>query len=124
MPVLTIEQPLRKVLGDEASDSLIRLLDSANETRKRDVLEFVEEKFERRLSEEISGLEVRLTEKIFQVKTDLTTEISQVKTDLTTEISQVKTDLIVKNTEMIRWMFIFWVGQVAVLVGIIFAFFK
>ena len=113
MPVLTIEQPLRKVLGEEASDSLIRLLDSANETRKRDVLEFVEEKFERRLSEEISGLEVRLTEKIFQVKTDLTTEISQ-----------VKTDLMVKNTETIRWMFIFWVGQVAVLVGIIFAFFK
>ena len=67
----------------------------------------MEEKFERRLTEEISGVK---------------NEITQVRTDLITEISQVRSDLMEKHAETIRWMFIFWVGQVAVIVGIIFAF--
>ena len=98
MPVLTLSKPLRERLGDEAVDDFIAILNKAIEEQKRDVLEFVEEKFERRLTEEISGVK--------------------------NEITQVKNDLLEKHNEMIRWMFIFWVGQVAVIVGIIFAFFK
>ena len=106
MPVLTIERPLKERLGDEASDSLFRLLNSANETQKRDVLEFVEEKFERRLSEEISKLEIRLTEKISNLEVRLIEKISETR------------------TQMIKWMFIFWAGQIGVLIGILVAFFK
>jgi len=106
MPVLTLERPLRERLGDKASDSLIRLIDTANENQKRDVLEFVEEKFERRLSEEISNLEIRLTEKISNLEVRLIEKISETR------------------TQMIKWMFIFWAGQIGVLIGILVAFFK
>ena len=109
MPVLTLSKPLRERLGDEALDDFIEILNKSIEEQKRDVLEFVEEKFERRLTEEISGVK---------------TEITRVRSDLMTEITRVRSDLMGKHAEMIRWMFIFWVGQGAVIVGIIFAFFK
>ena len=95
MPVLTVEKPLRERLGDDGADSLIRLLNQSLNEQKNDVLKFVEEKFERRLSEEISNLEIRLTEKISESRAD-----------------------------MIKWMFIFWVGQIGVMIGILYVFFK
>jgi CHASE3 domain sensor protein len=109
MSVLTVGRPLREKLGDDAVDSLIALLNQALNDQKNDILKFVEEKFERRLTEEISGVNRNL---------------SEVESKLMTQISQVKSDLMAKNVEMIRWMFIFWVGQVGVILGILFAFFK
>ena len=95
MPIVTVEKPLREKLGEDATDALVRLINQAAKEQREESLQFLEEKFERRLTEEISGL----------------------KTELVTRIERTR-------SEMIRWMFIFWVGQVAVLTGILFAFFK
>ena len=135
MPILTIERPLREKLGEEAVDSLINLINKAIAEQKNDVLKFVEEKFERRLSEEIAGLEVRLTEKILRVETGLSEKISQNYNELSEKISQNYNELSEKisaegrksaehKADIIKWMFIFWVGQVGVILGILFAFFK
>jgi len=91
MPILKVGKPLREKLGNDAVDSLIELINQAQTEQKNGIPQFVEEKFERRLSEEISKL--------------------------AQSISETKADLI-------KWMFIFWVGQVAVILGILFAFFK
>ena len=98
MPVLTVERPLREKLGDEAVDSLINLINKSLGEQKNDVLKFVEEKFERRLSEEIGNVKV--------------------------EIGSVRNEIYGIKSELIKWMFIFWVGQVGVILGILFAFFK
>ncbi len=98
MPVLTVERPLRGKLGDEAVDSLINLINKSLGEQKNDVLKFVEEKFERRLSEEIGNVKV--------------------------EIGSVRNEIYGIKSDMIKWMFIFWVGQVGVFLGILFAFFK
>ena len=79
---------------------------------KNAIIEFVEEKFERRLSEEISGLEIRLSEKINLVDKRL----SKLEGSLDAKINTAKADLI-------KWMFIFWIGQVGVNLGILFAFY-
>jgi CHASE3 domain sensor protein len=102
MPIVAVEEPLREKLGSEAVASLIRLINQSQSEQKRDTLEIVEEKFERRLSEEIGKLDIK---------------ISETKADLMTQISQTRADLI-------KWMFIFWIGQVGVILGILFAFFK
>jgi len=52
--------------------------------------------------------EIASKEDIFLVKKDL----FEVKSDLELTIEQVRSD-------MIKWMFIFWVGQVSVTVGLI-----
>lgn len=150
MPVLTIEKPLREKLGDEASDSLVRLINQSQQEQKDGVLEFVEEKFERRLSEEvgraekrllekISDVEARLSERISATRAELITLVSETKAELTTLAAETKAEIISlvsgrmaelkaenasTKAELIKWMFIFWVGQVAVILGVLFTFFK
>ena len=60
-------------------------------------LEFVEEKFERRLSEEISQLEAQLSDKMTRL--------------------EIKTSA--DKAELIKWMFFFCVGQVVAFVVIL-----
>ncbi|GER93626.1 hypothetical protein A45J_1374 [hot springs metagenome] len=73
----------------------------------------VEERFERRLSEEVASLRVKISE----VKAELETKISEVKAELEAKISEVKVDII-------KWMFIFWAGQIVVLIAILQIFFR
>lgn len=55
--------------------------------------------------QDLRGLEVRFT-----------TEMAELRVELNDKISASK-------TEMIRWMFLFWIGQVAVMAAL-FAYFK
>ena len=84
MPVISIPRILREKLSDEGADALVEIINISDEKVKGDVIEIVEERFERRLAH----LESRI----------------------------------------IKWMFIFWIGQftsiVGVLTAILFAFFK
>ncbi len=91
MDIITVPKPLREKIGDDGSDALVELLNKSNERLKEDTLAFVEEKFERRLAEEISKVNQKIAE---------------------------------SNSNTIKWMFIFWVGQVGAIVAILFAFFK
>ncbi|MBI2889622.1 MAG: hypothetical protein HYY13_02445 [Nitrospirae bacterium] len=40
------------------------------------------------------------------------------------DLEKLRTEIHAVRTELIKWMFIFWVGQVATITGILFAFFK
>lgn len=91
MAIINPPKVLREKLGDDGVDALVELVNMANDKQKEDVITFVGEKFERRLTE--------------------------VKSELEVQIAQTK-------SEIIRWMFIFWMGQIAVLTGILFAFLK
>ncbi|MFQ5639494.1 MAG: LA_3696 family protein [bacterium] len=95
MPVISVGKPLREKLGDAGVDSLLDLINQSTSELKTDVLKFVEQKFERRLSDEIGKL----------------------RTEFVTISSETK-------TELIKWMFIFWVGQMGVMLGFLFAFVK
>jgi len=66
---------------------------------------------------EIKELDVKLTKEIEGVRTDLTKEIEGVRADLTKEISNSKSSLI-------KWSFLFWIGQMSALLGIGFFIFK
>ena len=121
-------------------------MNKAQEEQKKDVLEFVEEKFERRLTEEISKLEGRLSEKIaagdnkllekiIAVEKGLSEKIMTVEKGLSEKIAAVDKSLLEKiseegkkasqhKAELIKWMFIFWIGQISVILGILFTFFK
>ena len=109
MPVITIPKVIREKLGEDGAEALTKLLNEIEEQAKEDNIRLVEEKFEKRLAEEIGKVRVEIA----QVKTDLEVKIA----DLDVKIERVQANLI-------KWMFIFWVGQIGVLTGILFAFFK
>ena len=60
---------------------------------KQDVLETAADRFERRLIEETAGLRL--------------------------EMAEVKRDMARMETRLIRWMFIFWIGQLGVTLTIV-----
>ena len=91
MAVIAVPRPLREKLGEDGTDALIVLLNEAGDSNKRSVIEVVEERFERRLSEEVGKL---------------------------------RTDMADLRANLIQWMFLFWIGQIGVLTGVLFAFFR
>ncbi len=96
------------------------------------------------MREEISKLDKRITEEITQLRSidlakldkRITDEITQLRTvdlakldkRITDEISSLRIELTEKiaNTraDIIKWMFIFWGGQIFAILGILLAFFR
>ncbi|MDY7027382.1 MAG: hypothetical protein SVR04_03695 [Spirochaetota bacterium] len=89
--LIAIPKALREKLGEEGTNGLVDLLNSQAQNSGNSITTFVEEKFERRLSEELSKLRIEMHK---------------------------------NQAATIRWMFVFWVGQIGALLGILFAFFS
>ncbi len=113
MPVIAVDKPLRDKLGDDGVTSLVNLINQALGEQKNDIIQLVEETFERRLSEELAKLRIEMAE----MKAELRNDMTEMKGEL-------RNDMQVTKTEMIRRMFIFRVGQIAVLVGLLLAFLR
>ena len=65
MPVITIPKVLREKLTEEGADALVEIINKADERQKEDTLSFVEEKFERRLAEEIGKVRAEIIKWMF-----------------------------------------------------------
>jgi hypothetical protein len=85
-----IPAALRTRLEDDATFGLIEFMDSERKTWSEEVLAAAANRFEVRLTNELSAL-----------RRDVTHELS------TTRI------------EMLRWSFVFWIGQVAAVTGLL-----
>ncbi len=93
--LISIPKSLRETLGEEASEDLVELMNNFAAYSQDSITTRVEERFERRMAEELAKLKVEIIEQIHTV-----------------------------HTSTIRWMFLFWVGQIGALIGILFAFFR
>lgn len=124
MPIVTVEKPLKDKLGDDGVQSLINLLNQTKTDQKQDILEYVEEKFERRLTEEIGKVNERITEEIGKVNERITEEIGKVNMTMTAMEKRIDTKIERIRADLIKWMFIFWVGQLAAILGMLVVFFK
>jgi hypothetical protein len=109
MAVIAVPRPLREKLGEEGTDALVTLINEAGENNKRSVIEVVEERFERRLSEEMSKIRE---------------EMSRLRVELSGETSKLRAEMHDLRANLIQWMFLFWIGQIGVLIGLFFAFLR
>ncbi|MCP4267933.1 MAG: hypothetical protein GY777_20580 [Candidatus Brocadiaceae bacterium] len=103
MPVITVPKPLRERLGEEASDAFAEFVKEIDLEARKDALALAEERLERRLAEEIGKLRAEMKEEIGKLR------------------AEIKEDMGKLRAETIKWMFIFWVSQIGILSGIIFA---
>lgn len=97
MNVLLTPPPVREKLGDAATDGLItmfadayRLSNEGFERRLAGVEERVIDRFERRLAEEIGALREQMTQQLSALRFDL-----------------------------LKWSFLFWLGQFAALTAVL-----
>jgi vacuolar-type H+-ATPase subunit I/STV1 len=76
------------------------------------------------LTKETETMRADLTKEIEKVRADLTKETETMHADLTKEIEKVRADLTIQiersQATQTRWAFLFWVSQMAVLVGVLF----
>jgi molecular chaperone GrpE (heat shock protein) len=124
MPITIVPKPLRDKLGEEATESLVELINQADERAKQDVITLVEEKFERRLVEEMAKLRSELMEYIGASHGELKTDVADLRAEIANLRSELKTDMANLRADVIRWMFIFWIGQFGAIMGLLFAFFR
>jgi 2',3'-cyclic-nucleotide 2'-phosphodiesterase (5'-nucleotidase family) len=96
-----IPAALRARLEDEATFGLIELLESERRDWSEQVFGMASDRFERRLAQEL-GL--------------LRTDVSKALNDGLTAIRQ---ETATARIEMLKWSFVFWIGQVAAIAGLL-----
>ena len=97
---------LREKLGAEGARALAELLNQLGGEVRDAAITVAEERFERRLVETTSALETRLVERMSALETRLNERMRRLE------------------SRLLGWAFAFWLGQFAVLIGILFAFFR
>lgn len=97
MEIGAVPVALRERLGADATGGLVHLLDHALREGRADVIAACTERFERRLVEEVAGVRVQL---------------AQVEGALRQEMAAGR-------VELLKWCFLFWIGQVVAMTGII-----
>ena len=102
MSIISIPKPLREKLGDEAADSLAVLMNQIEKESSENALVRAEDRFEKKLA----------------------LEISETRIELKKEISELRIEMGKNFSSAIKWMFLFWIGQIGVLTSILFAVFK
>ena len=111
--IIGLPKYLGEQLGDKGVDELLTILNQSADQNKASIMDISTERFERRLKEEISQFRVEVNE-----------EISQLRLEGALLRGEMKSDLAAAKSEIIKWMFLFWMGQTTAIIGILFAFFK
>jgi len=101
---LDLYEKLRPRLGDEESKFLLEYISASVEKHAA-------------AKDDLAKTENKLILKIEQVKSELELKIEQVRSELKTEIQKSRSDII-------KWMFLFWIGQLASLIAILQIFFR
>jgi len=103
------------------------------EKEARTLVEYIETKVDRELEERKDFLATkqdiaRLELKMESIRSDLELKIEGVRSDLKLKIESSRSDLELKiessRADIIKWMFLFWIGQVATLFAILQLFFR
>jgi len=128
---------LRHRLGDDATIGLVELLDSERKDWSDQVLSVAADRFERRLSEELSILRVEVRTALHDGLAQVREELAQMRQELThemhsgldsvrgdtvsvrAEIASVRAEITASRVEALRWSFVFWIGQVAAMAGML-----
>ena len=102
-------------LGPEATEGLLSLLDQVHTDLREDVITACTERFERRLVQEVSTLRVQIA----HVESSIRQDMTRLGADLRQEIAGVSSRMALDRFELLKWAFLFWIGQV-VAIGTLF----
>src|SRR4051812_25708311 len=92
---------VRARIGDDATFGLIELLDGEKKDWSEDVLTTATDRFDRRLTHEAALMRQEL------------------HTALNDGLTAIRSELSATRIEMLRWSFVFWIGQVAAIAALL-----
>ena len=97
---------LEEKLGNDGMSGLQSFVDGAGRKWKEEVLTVAAERFDRRLAEEIGALRL-----------DMAKEFAAVRIESAKEFATIRVDLAETRAGLLKWCFIFWIGQFAAISG-------
>ena len=106
---------LRERLGSEAAVGLVDLFDTSRREWTAVVITLAVERFDRRLTEELAAVRVAVA----QSEAALRLEIRDGDTALGHEIATLRQEILAGRFELVKWSFVFWIGQVLAISGIV-----
>lgn len=114
MPVTArLLQRLHEAIGDEATNDLFIWWEEAatvNRTAVREVADLYFARFDARLEKGLA-----------EVRSELDKGLAQARSDLHAGLADVRGEMAGQRADLIKWMFIFWVGTVVPLAGLLIA---
>ena len=128
MEISDVPDPLRDRLDHEATAGLIELLTNAQQEWTTEMIERVGDRFERRLTDETTKIRVEMVQGFAALRQEMATGLSQVRQEMATGLSQLRQEmtegfaalrqeLAETRVELLKWTFVFWVGQLFALAG-------
>ena len=138
MPVTEIEiyEALKEQIGDKPARILLEYIETKTEKefeKKKDVLATkqdiaqLEVKIEQSriaTKQDIELLRTATKQDIAELRADLEVKIEQSRSATKQDIAQLEVKIERVRADLIRWMFIFWAGQIGALIAILALFFK
>ena len=95
-------------LGPEATGELIELFAVAERECVEQVMARSVERFERRLTEEISLLRIEMV----RGDSALREEIGHLRVEMHQEMTGLRQEMASQKFDLLKWSFLFWIGQV------------
>ncbi len=78
-------------------------------------------RLDNRITEEVARLGNRITEEVARLDNRITEEFGKLDGRITEEVAKLQTQIADLRADILRWMFVFWVGQAAFVLSIILA---
>jgi hypothetical protein len=122
--IIAIPEALREKLGPEGARALAELLNEAAVQTPGDVIEIAAGRFERRLADELGALRAELHSGLGQLRAEMHSEIGKLRAEMASENGKLRAEMGAFEGRITRWMFVFWIGQIGALLGILFAFLR
>jgi hypothetical protein len=106
-----------EVLGEDVANELVDWFNAVDLTYRNDLRELNElnfARFDARLEQRLAELRAELRQELAELRAELRTEIAGLRLEFRTDLQQVR-------TELLRWMFGFWVSTLIGIAGLLIA---
>jgi hypothetical protein len=108
MSAVQVPLTVADTLGPDGAHGLSAMFESAQAEWTEDVLTLAAERFERSLVSEVSTLRV-----------DMARDLSTMRQEIGRFMADVRQDVASARVELLKWSFLFWIGQVAATAGLL-----
>lgn len=84
-----------------------------------EMVERVGDRFERRLTDQSTKVRVEMVQGFAAVRQEMTTGFAALRQEMTTGFAAFHQELADTRFELLKWTFVFWVGQLFALAGFV-----
>jgi hypothetical protein len=107
---------LRERLGENATLALTELLESEQAKWSEHVVNAASERFERHVAEQVGALRTEVHHQVASLRTEMHQQAAALRVEFHQGLAGIRQEMAAQRTDLFKWSFLFWIGQVAVMI--------